>query len=151
MATFLGISRRLEQVSAHPIIIDDFAQSPPRVTASLQAVKQHFSTSQIKVFFEPNASFLQNKLSLSGYRQAFQDCSEVVVSQLSYKNTLSRVTIHDYQQEIGDKLKYIPVFDNILQHYVSTLSASDMLVHFSSGGLKGIQLLNQIKSHFTSK
>lgn len=151
---FHGIKRRLEIISkSGGIIIDDFAQSVPRITSAIAAVGETYPDSPIKVYFEPNASFLQNINSIKGFGSAFGNCQEVIFSRLKYNhsNSLHRVTAKDFSKEIGPKFKYIPLNDQILDHFTHSLKPNDVLVHFSSGGLDGLKTLESIATKLNSK
>lgn len=151
--TFLGVQRRLQLIATNSNIsfIDDFAQSPPRILQALTAIRKHYPHRPIKVFFEPHASFLQNPASLNGLGHAFSLADEVVLSKIRInpniaKNT--RVTASSFAFEIKNKLKYIPLPQQILTHYSNSLNSKDILVHFSSGGLSGLKTFRQLIKFF---
>jgi UDP-N-acetylmuramate--alanine ligase len=132
---FPGIKRRLEIIKNKNdiIIVDDFAQSPERITYTLERLKEKYPRHNIKVFFEPHASFLQ--YSINGLGKAFKLASEVVVSAITFnKNKSNRISAKEYQNEIGNKFVYLPIKSDIISHYRNTLKSFDLLVHFSSGG-----------------
>jgi len=147
---FLGVKRRLQVISkSHDIvIIDDYAQSANRVEVAINSVESSFPKANIKVFFEPHASFLQTPSSLKGFKKAFSGCSEVILSQISYHKSIKgeRVTARTYTEEIGESLKYIPLYEDIFQYLSNTLKPGDVLVHFSSGGLDGLATLKRLVS-----
>ncbi|MBU4210583.1 hypothetical protein KKC08_05450 [Patescibacteria group bacterium] len=159
ISSYKGIKRRLELITKTKNILffDDFAQSPPRVKSSINAVKSKYPNSTIKVFFEPHAHFLQNKKTIDQLKQSFKNCQEVILSKIPFKKPSvsevrlwrkTRVTAKYYKNTIGQKLKYIPIYPNIYTHYIKTLSNNDILIHMSSGGLTGIQTFNKIIKHF---
>ncbi|MCX6726266.1 MAG: Mur ligase family protein [Candidatus Shapirobacteria bacterium] len=144
---FKGISRRLEIIHHNPLVIDDFAQSPDRIKSTLNTVSETYPNRPIKVFFEPHASFLSYKSSLNGMSPAFKSATEVIISKIKFNPSISnndRTTFADYKAEIGDKVKYLPLLDNIKQYLQQSLKPDDILIHFSSGGLDGLNTLNQI-------
>jgi UDP-N-acetylmuramate: L-alanyl-gamma-D-glutamyl-meso-diaminopimelate ligase len=155
ISNFYGVKRRLQILSTtnNITIIDDFAQSPQRVSAAVNAVREKFPNNPIKVFYEPHASFLQQPGGISGLGNAFSEVSEVVLSKISFQSSQkdNRVTAKDYQQEIGNQLKYIPIFTDIQKHYQETLRSGEILVHFSSGGLDGLTILQGLISHISSQ
>lgn len=150
--TYQGLKRRLEIVKktgSGIILIDDFAQSPPRIKQALLAVKNNFPHHIIKVFFEPHASFLQNKKSLKDLSAAFKPAKEVLLSRIQYTrqiNKKDRTTAKDFKKEIGGKLIYQPLYAPIPLHYQQTLTTNQILIHFSSGGQAGLQTLQKISS-----
>ncbi|MBP9817791.1 hypothetical protein KBC75_03510 [Candidatus Shapirobacteria bacterium] len=145
---FHGVSRRLEIKNKNKnIIIDDFAQSANRILQSLNAVKSSYPQKSLKVYFEPHASFLQNKSAIKDYATTFDGAEEVVLSQIKFNSNISkadRVTASTYREVIGKKLVYLPSNDEIFNHYINTLKPSDILIHFSSGGLDGLNNLDRI-------
>jgi len=131
---FSGIKRRLEIVKNENniIIIDDFAQSPERLKYVLDKLHREYPKHNIKVLFEPHASFLQH--SINGLGKAFELASEIVVSAIKFnKNKSIRITASDYQKEIGSKFVYLPIKSDIINHYHHNLKPFDLLVRFSSG------------------
>jgi UDP-N-acetylmuramate: L-alanyl-gamma-D-glutamyl-meso-diaminopimelate ligase len=148
ISSFRGIKQRLELVKQinHIYFYQDFAQSPPRIKQSLLAIRQAYPDCLIKVLFEPHASFLKNKNSLLGLKSAFSLSQEVVLPKLNYHSDKDlRATFSDYKNEIGDKLKYIPVTSDIIQHYFDTLTPNTALVYFSSGGPTGQKIIKKIQ------
>jgi UDP-N-acetylmuramate-alanine ligase len=146
---FRGVKRRLELVinKNNILIYDDFAQSPARIAKALDAIHHHHPHHTIKVFFEPHASFLQYQAGLLGLDKSLALAKEVVISSLKFSSIISksaRVTIKDYQQILGKKVIYLPDYQSILAHYSQSLKPSDILIHFSSGGLNGLTCLKQI-------
>jgi len=150
---YLGISRRLEQISVQNniIFIDDFAQSSNRIKSSLDAIKTTYPNRPIKLFFEPRASFLLQKKSLKDFGKHLKDCQQVVIAKIPYKKSIKksqRSTAKDFSQQLGNKSVYIPLYDQIVDHYKHNLSPGDILVHMSSGGQTGQIALSSIIRHF---
>ncbi|HOZ80621.1 MAG TPA: Mur ligase family protein [Candidatus Woesebacteria bacterium] len=151
---YRGIKRRLEikKIINNIIFIDDFAQSKDRIASALEAIHYQYPTHQIKVFFEPHASFLQNKNSIIGFNQAFKNASQITISKIKFSPSVSidqRTTFQDYHLELGKKITYLPDYQQIIDYYQNNLKPQDILVHFSSGGKKGLDTLNRIISTFT--
>jgi UDP-N-acetylmuramate: L-alanyl-gamma-D-glutamyl-meso-diaminopimelate ligase len=154
ISQFKGIKRRLEILSKanNILFIDDFAQSPVRIKSAIESIKSSYKHRPIKVYFEPHATFLQFKDSLRTLNEAFASTKEVVISKIKYSKNISkehRSTAKDYLDEIGQKTKYLPINDEIYQHFTQTLRPNDILVHFSTGGLDGTNNLNEIITYFT--
>lgn len=145
---FIGVEKRLEVKSKlnNIIFIDDFAQSSARIKASLQAIKDSYPLSKIKVLFEAHASFGQYRSNLIELSDAFKVANEIVISRLRYClkiKSQDRLTAKDFLSTISHSL-YIPLSEDIIKHYKNTLEPGDILVHFSSGGSEGINVFNQI-------
>ena len=143
---FKGIKRRLDIV-AHTqdyLFIDDFAQSPERITTALKTLKAHFPNRKIKIFYESHASFMQHKELVNKLAQAFKNVTEVVVFKLKFNpDPTQRITAADYLNHIPNSL-YIPLTQDLLTHYQKTLKKGDILVHFSSGGVEGLNAFQKI-------
>jgi UDP-N-acetylmuramate: L-alanyl-gamma-D-glutamyl-meso-diaminopimelate ligase len=156
ISTYKGIKRRL-QLIAHKNNIyfyDDFAQSADRIKSAIESVKNHYPNYKIKVFFEPHASFLQNKDSLKNFGSAFAKANKVVFSKINFNKKIdkqNRVTIQDFKNQIGDKLIYIPIYNDLLNYYLKNLKPHDILIHMSSGGLAGLKTFKTIIKNFELK
>lgn len=146
--SFKGIKRRLEKIfdQKNILIFDDFAQSSDRINSTLQAIKSQYPKKNIKVLYQPHASFIQYQESLKNFKNSFNLASEIVLSKLNYSNTNknNRVTAKDFQTIIGKKLIYIPIDENIINFYQQNLKSGDILVNMSSGGFSGIKIINSI-------
>ncbi len=151
--SYRGISRRVQLLKKTSGIyfFDDFAQSPERIKTVLSALRDSYPNKSIKVFLEAHASFLKTKTTIVNLSQAFQEAQEIVLYRINFSTKIStdkRATFQDFRQSIGDKLVYLPIAKDIYNHYIKTLGSNDIVVHFSSGGLDGIQLFRQIIKHF---
>ncbi len=146
---FKGIKRRLEKIvdKKNILIFDDFAQSSNRVKSTLQAIKSHFPKKNIKVLYQPHASFIQYKESLKDFKNAFDLASEVILSKLNYTNNIDknkRATAKSFKNIIGEKLIYIPIDQNIVNFYQQSLKSGDILINMSSGGFSGNKIVKSI-------
>jgi UDP-N-acetylmuramate: L-alanyl-gamma-D-glutamyl-meso-diaminopimelate ligase len=144
--TFSGIHRRLEVVYNHHIIaIDDFAQSADRVFSALIAIRYTYPHHRIIVYFEPHASFLQKFESLKNFNKITKLVDTFVLGKITYStNKYQRVTSSKWQNIIGNKLIYIPLDREIISFLTTNLHPGDILVHFSSGGLSGLNILKTV-------
>lgn len=151
---FSGIKRRLEIINQQPLIIDDFAQSPERIKSAMDAIFQTFPNRPIKVFFEPHATFLQNKSSLKNFRQAFTLADKIILGKIKFNPNYdknNRTTADSYRLEIGNKLIYLPISDDIIKYLQNDIQPNDILVHMSSGGNDGFSILKSIINSFNSR
>lgn len=147
--SYKGISRRIEKIYDNNkiIVFDDFAQSATRVKSTLNAIKLHFPNNNIKVLYQPHASFIQHQDSLSEFKNVFNIASEVVLMKLSFNQNIdktSRVTAKCFQKMIGNRLIYIPIDEDIILHYQKTLKRGDILINMSSGGFGGNKIIKSI-------
>jgi len=149
ISKFKGVNRRIEKIYDNKdiIIIDDFAQSANRIGSTIEAIKSHFPKKNIKVLYQPHASFIQHKESLKDFKNIFDSVSEVVLSKLNFNNKIkknNRVTAKDFKEIIGDKLNYIPVDKDICSFYKKNLKRGDILINMSSGGFNGNKIIKSI-------
>ena len=153
IASFPGIKRRLEIISEtkNIIFIDDFAQSPNRVLSAIQAITYSYPKRNIHVYFESRATFLQNKESLRGFQKITPFISDFILGKLQFSAKINkdhRASALDWQTEIGTKCKYLPIDNEVSKYFQDTLKPNDILVHFSSGGLQGLETYQQIVTYF---
>lgn len=145
---FKGVKRRLELIATKNNIqfYDDFAQSADRIKATLTTLKNKFPDSKIKVFYEPHASFLQNRTSLQELSTSFSQSDETVIYRLKYhpQNHQDRLSAKDFLQVIPRSI-YLPLPEAVTKHY-QNLKPGDILLHFSSGGLEGTKIFKKIIS-----
>ncbi len=156
ISSFHGIKRRLEIIKKvnNTYFIDDFAQSADRITQVITTLHTTFPHHTLKVFFEPHASFLQYKASLNDFKSAFKEVDDIVLSTLKFNSNqdkATRVTAKDFVEIIGPKLHYQPTLTETIDYYQHNLSDNTVLIHFSSGGLSGLNTLNQIITNYESK
>lgn len=151
--SFNGVKRRLELIGNYKDILffDDFAQSDDRIKSAINAIKLHFPKNNIKVLYQPHASFIQYKDSLKNFSSAFDLASEIVVSQINYKKDISkdqRTTVRDFQNQIGNKFHYLPIEKDIISYYQKSLKPKDILINMSSGGKSGNHIIKNIIKNF---
>jgi len=149
VSSFKGISRRLEKISIKNNILfyDDFAQSPQRIKSAIDAIKLHYPHQKIFAYLEPHATFLLNISGLTGLKEAFVDCTKVVLSKIPFSQKIplqSRATAKHYLAEIGDTLIYIPQNKDLCQYFYKNLKSQNILIHFSSGGEEGLKTFKKI-------
>lgn len=154
--SYKGVNRRLQNLGTFGKItfIDDFAQSPPRIKSALKAISDTFVKQKIIVFFEPHASFLQNKATISLLKSAFQRADQVILAKIIYKkdaNNSLRLTFKDFKQALGSKVIYLPLYDQIYDYITINLPVNSVLIHMSSGGAIGIKTFSKIINYFKNK
>jgi UDP-N-acetylmuramate: L-alanyl-gamma-D-glutamyl-meso-diaminopimelate ligase len=152
--TYRGVARRLQLIkkTSHNLFFDDFAQSPQRIASAIQTISQNYPDNRIRILFEPHANFLKTKQSINGLSDAFRLASEVVLAKIGYSANVppsQRATPQDFTSTIGDKLVYLPLPEQIYNYYIKTLQPQEILIHFSSGGLQGINLFRKIISNYS--
>jgi len=153
--TFRGIKRRLEIANDIKGIkfIDDFAQSANRIKATLEAVKNTYPDSHLKVFYEAHASFMQYRLNLKELSSVFTDVDETIIFRLKFNSLLNfkdRIVAKDFLSTIPKSI-YLPLSVNVIKHYQNTLKPGDILIHFSSGGNEGLKTFKKIINLYKKK
>ncbi len=155
IASYKGIKRRLELLNFSNNIhfFDDFAQSASRIQSVIDSLKQEFPQSNIKVFYEPHASYMKNKNSLPQLKPAFKNASEIIIGKINYTSTsdkINRVTATDLKKSIGNNSTYLPLYDQVFRHYTQNLKPNDILIHMSSGGILGLNTYKKIINYFNN-
>jgi len=146
--SYKGVQRRLQLIkeTSQNILIDDFAQSAPRIKASIDAIKFHFPQHDIISIFEPHASFLQHISGLEDLDSAFLDSEKIILTKLRINpNKNKRIIASDYQKIIGKKLIYLPESADIIKYIKENIKTNTVIINFSSGGNTNHQLLEKIK------
>lgn len=147
--SFKGIKRRIEKIidKKNIIIFDDFAQSSNRIKSTLEAITSHFPKKNIKVLYQPHASFIQHKESLKDFKNAFALASEIVLSKLNFNDKIAknkRSTAKDFRDIIGQNLTYIPIDEDIINFYKQNLKSGDILINMSSGGFEANKIIKSV-------
>lgn len=155
LSTFKGIKRRLEIVyqSSQLVVVDDFAQSAPRVLATLRAIKSRYPQFRLVTFFEAHATSLMYRQSLPDLASSLQLSDQIILGPLPYSAAISkqdRTTPLDYHHLLGPKLTYLPDTTQITSHLLKLLTPHTVLVHLSSGGQTGLNILEAIVNSLPS-
>ncbi len=139
-----GVKRRLEyQGTIGGItIFEDFSQTPPRIKAALQALRDHFPQRRILVVFYPHYSGWRDKSILRGIKGLFGLANKVWLTRVHFdrRPAAERVTGPLIAKALGGaNIEYCPD-DRILEKKVKQeLRPGDVLVFMSSGGLRGLK------------
>ncbi len=150
---FKGLKNRLEIVADKKkiLFIDDFAQSAPRINASILAIQNKYPNRSIKIILEPHAGFLQYKKSISELAEPLKSINNIFLTKISYTKNLdknNRISFSYYKAIFGDKISYLPTSIDLINTVTSSLKSADILVRFSSGGLEGQKAFTKIINYF---
>lgn len=155
---FEGVKRRLEIIykDSRVTIIDDFAHNPQKVTASLNAIRQHFPKNKIIAIFEPRTASSRRKVFQSSYPESFSEANLVYIAEPFKKEALSPNEVFSHKQLAKDlnskniKAYAINSADKITKHLKSTLKFNEKItiVIMSSGEFDSIhgKIVNQLKA-----
>jgi len=154
--SYQGISRRLENLGSFNQItfIDDFAQSPPRIKSTLDAISATFPKHKIIVFFEAHASFLAYSKIIPQLKSAFIKADQIILAKINYKHAVSKQDRLEYNHlklAFGSKLIYLPLYHQIYQYITKNLPTKSVLIHMSSGGAPGIKVFSRIINYFKNQ
>ena len=92
IADFEGVKRRLEVIydRNNVKIIDDFAHNPDKVSASLSALRSHFSKHHIVAIFEPRTGSSRRKFFQNAYISSFKPADMVYAAEPYRKSALNK-------------------------------------------------------------
>lgn len=153
MVTFKGASKRLEIVYQDQwnTIISDFAHSPSKVKASLEAVKSHFTSKNTKIlpvlelhtFSSLNLNFMKN------YRGVFRGFSHKVVfiDKAIVENKNMKLPIPAEVNAAFDEKDIEVVYDNdhLKQVLMQFKKENNVFLFMSSGNFGGFNFLQLVK------
>ncbi|MCL5090584.1 MAG: Mur ligase family protein [Patescibacteria group bacterium] len=148
---FHGVKTRLEFLGKinGRYLYWDFAQHPEKVKSTLDALREHYPTSKIWAIFDPMATALKYKESLSWYPGAFDAASEVIVGKVNFLQNIAKeekVTGADIVRAIAKTQKqvvYEPTDERLINQICSETKEDDVIVFMSSGGLRFVNLIEE--------
>jgi len=149
IAKFKGLVNRLQLVATKNDILfySDFAQSAPRISSTLLALKSHYPHQNIFVILNPHASFLQYKNSIDELKDSFINVSHIYLTKISFTKKVdktARVSFANYKTIFGDKISYLPMSNDLINTVKTSLKPRDILIQFSSGGQDSFHTFQKI-------
>ena len=145
LRSFRGIKRRLETVgiARDVTVIDDFAHHPTAVHETLAALRAGYPGRRIWAVFEPRSASSCRRIFQTDFARSFAGADEVVVASV-FRSTLpeperlsAEQLVSDLQQR-GQRARYIPEVDSIIDTVVAEHRGGDLVVLMSNGGFGGI-------------
>lgn len=146
ISTFGGTARRLQKLydTSETKIFLDFAHSPSKVKATVEAVKEQFPEKELVAIFELHTFSSLNKNFLPQYK----NCLDKADTPLVFFN--KEVVLHkkldffteDYVADcFGDKDIFVISDKSVLEDYIRALSLKNKILLFmSSGNFAGINM-----------
>lgn len=142
---FRGAKRRLEirYRDSNLIVIDDFAHSPYKIKASIDAVRKSFPQYNIISVFEPHSMSSRDKKTIQWYKGIFESSDKVIVTDIYRKNSLSediRLNSEDIVKVIKTDIKdtiYTPNH-SLIESIKSSYKGKDIVLFMSSGSFQGM-------------
>ena len=142
---FRGAKRRLEirYRSNNLIVIDDFAHSPYKIKAAIDAVRKSFPEYNIISVFEPHSTSSRNKKTIQWYKGIFNGSDKVIITDISKQGSLAedvRLNSDDIVNIVKSDIKntvYTPNHD-LLESIKHSYKGADIVLFMSSGSFQGM-------------
>jgi UDP-N-acetylmuramate: L-alanyl-gamma-D-glutamyl-meso-diaminopimelate ligase len=124
-------------------ILDDFAHHPTAVHETLSALRAAYPTRRIWAVFEPRSASSCRRVFQNDFAAAFGGADEVVVasvfrSSLPEGERLSAEQLVSDLRDRGQRARYIPDVDAIVDTVSAEQRPGDLVVLMSNGGFGGI-------------
>ncbi len=141
--TYKGVKRRLEiigQNSKGATVIDDFAHSPIKAQATLEALRTRYKTKKIIAIYSPRVSERESKDTLKWYKNTFKVADHVIIPKITVKkSTEKEFRIHgiDIINAINKKENqkhYFPKEEQILNFLKESSNKETIIIFMSAGG-----------------
>jgi len=146
ISSFKGAARRLELIDRNDsiAIYKDFAHSPSKLKATIQAVKQQFAKRKIIACMELHTFSSLNENFLIQYRDSMNDADEAIVyynpHTIEHKK-LKPISGEQVKEAFGKKdLKTFINSSEMKNHLLETKKENSVLLMMSSGNFDGIDL-----------
>src|SRR5262249_38520527 len=145
LRAFRGIKRRLEVIgTARGVtILDDFAHHPTAVHETLNALRHGHGGRRLWAVFEPRPPSSCRRVFQDDFARAFGAADEVIVAAV-FRSTLpddQRLSAEQLVSDLGgrgQRARYIPEVDAIIDTIVREHREGDIVVLMSNGGFGGI-------------
>ncbi|GAA4791634.1 Mur ligase family protein [Olivibacter ginsenosidimutans] len=148
ISTFKGASRRLEYIADHEgsVVYKDFAHSPSKVRASINAVKEQYPENKLVAIIELHTFSSLNEAFLQEYKHTMDAADEAIVfidqhsfRQKNIKPIEAATIAHAFGREdilyVNDAL--------ILESHIEKMNPKGKnLLFMSSGNFGGLNLVN---------
>ena len=142
---FRGIKRRLETVGVQRgvVVLDDFAHHPTAVHETLDALRTGYQQRRIWAVFEPRSASSCRRVFQDDFARAFGSADEVVIAGV-FRSTLpepERLSAEQLVSDLagrGQRARYIPTVDEIVDTVAGEARDGDVVVLMSNGGFGGI-------------
>lgn len=147
ITSFKGAARRLEVVGKSDLttIFKDFAHSPSKLKATIEAVKSQYPDRKLVACIELHTFSSLNKDFLNEYAHTMDMADEAIV--FIDRKTFKQKQIEPYPTEAvksafaNEKLMFFNVTDNLLEYLKTRDMANCNLLMMSSGNFGGLDLI----------
>ncbi|GFR84636.1 UDP-N-acetylmuramate--L-alanine ligase [Elysia marginata] len=150
--SFKGASKRLECIfrNEETIVFKDFAHSPSKVKATVEAVKSQYSGRKLIAFLELHTYSSLSKEFIGQYRDCLKNADETVVFYLPETLSIKKLEpLSPKEIEMAFNHHNMSVFEDskYLQNFIARLDHKNMsLLFMSSGNFGGIDLKGIIRN-----
>ena len=154
IASFRGASKRLEVIhkSENTVVYKDFAHSPSKVTATVRAVKEQFTSKKLIACLELHTYSSLNPAFLQEYAQSLDPADEAVVFFSKEAVEIKKLTILTKEQifeAFGREDLLVFTDPEDFQDYLKSLKYNNTaLLLMSSGNYGGLDF-NEVKKWLT--
>lgn len=146
--SFKGAARRLEYVTSNDesVVYKDFAHSPSKVRATINAVKEQYPEKALVAIIELHTFSSLNETFLKEYEGTMDkaDYPLVFINQETIKQKNSKPLSEEVLKAAfkNDKLIYFDNTDRLKQYLSQLESAGKNLLFMSSGNFGGVNIIN---------
>jgi UDP-N-acetylmuramate: L-alanyl-gamma-D-glutamyl-meso-diaminopimelate ligase len=147
ISSFKGASKRLELIgeNKHTSVYKDFAHSPSKLEATIQAVKEQFTDRKLVACIELHTYSSLSPQFLPHYNGCM-DKTDIAIVYFSHHalaiKKLPPITIEQIKENFGnDKLIVFNESDKLYQYLTSLDFKDKNLLMMSSGNFNGIDLI----------
>ncbi len=137
IATFEGSPRRMQKVSDHPLIYDDYGHHPTEIKTTIRALKTKYPDKKIIVVFHPH-TFTRTKAFLKEFGDSFGDADYTIALEIwgSAREQHGTVSSRDVVAEIvshNGKADYAATFDDAAGLLKGKLTDDTLLLTIGAG------------------
>jgi UDP-N-acetylmuramate: L-alanyl-gamma-D-glutamyl-meso-diaminopimelate ligase len=141
--TFTGAGKRLQKVSekGNFILFKDFAHSPSKLKATINAVKEQFSDRRVVACMELHTFSSLNKEFLPLYKNTMDEADEAIVYYSDHvveHKKLPALVKTEVENNFGGKVKVLKKTEDVLAYIGSQNWNNSILLMMSSGNFDGI-------------
>lgn len=139
LASFRGSPRRMEKISDHPLVYDDYGHHPTEIKMTLRALRDAYPDKIIWTVFHPH-TFTRTKKFLKEFGASFGDSDHVIVldifeSREVGKRTISSKDVVAELKKHKKKAYYCPTFADAAKLLKGKLNDDTLLLTIGAGDI----------------
>lgn len=143
LSNFNGAVRRFDAKGYYngAFVVDDYAHHPSEVKATLKAAKA-MSYKKIICIFQPH-TYTRTYELMEEFTGAFTDADEIIITDIFASREQDQGLVHASElaqriEALGQKVKYISSFQEILDYLEGHLSDGDLLFTMGAGNVSDL-------------